>query len=132
MPEAQAETLCPEHAAETAALVKEQGIKAKGTPGAAVLVQRHGKVLHMAGYGCADVATGKRVSLSSMFDFASMSKHITALAILKLEEDGKLSLDDEVVTHLPEFAVPVKGCAVTIRDLLNHVSGLTEYTRGRR
>jgi CubicO group peptidase (beta-lactamase class C family) len=130
MPEAQAETLCPEHAAEIVALVKEQGIKAKGTPGAAVLVQRHGKVLHMAGYGCADVATGKRVSLSSMFDFASMSKHITALAILKLEEDGKLSLDDEVVTHLPDFAVPVKGCAVTIRDLLNHVSGLTEYTAG--
>ncbi len=130
MTEVQADTLCHEHATEIAELVKELGIRAKKTPGAAILVLRHGKILHMAGYGCADMATGRRISSASMFDLASMSKHITALAILRLVEDGELALNDQVVTHLPDFAVPVEGRAVTIRDLLHHVSGLTEFTGG--
>jgi CubicO group peptidase (beta-lactamase class C family) len=84
--------------------------------------------LHLAGYGFADLKAGARITPDSLFDLASVSKNITGVAIMTLVEKGKLKLDQPVAKYLEDFAVPVKGRAVTITDLLHHVSGLADYT----
>jgi len=111
---------------EIRALVEEK-IDVNG-PGVAILVSRHGVPLHMAGYGMADVKAGTPITPDSLFDLASVSKHMTGVAILTLVEKGTLKLDQPVAQCLEDFAVPVKGRAVTVTDLLHHVSGLADYT----
>jgi CubicO group peptidase (beta-lactamase class C family) len=111
---------------EIRALVEEK-IDLNG-PGAAILVSRNGVPVHLAGYGLADIKTGTAITADSLFDLASVSKHITGVAILTLVEKGKLKLDQPVAESLRDFAVPVKGRPVTIADLLHHVSGLADYT----
>ncbi|MEY2520701.1 MAG: hypothetical protein QOF24_2460 [Verrucomicrobiota bacterium] len=91
-------------------------------------MSRYGVPLHLAGYGFADLKAGARITPDSLFDLASVSKNITGVAIMTLVEKGKLKLDQPVAKYLEDFAVPVKGRAVTITDLLHHVSGLADYT----
>ena len=114
------------HGHEIRALV-EAKIERDG-PGVAILVSRNGAPIHMAGYGLADVKEAVPITTDSLFDLASVSKHITGVAILTLVEKGKLKIDKPVVEYLRDFKVPVKGRAVTVNDLLHHVSGLANYT----
>jgi CubicO group peptidase (beta-lactamase class C family) len=97
-------------------------------PGVAILVSRNGVPLHLAGYGLADVKSETPITADSLFDLASVSKQITGVAILTLLEQGKLELDKPVRDYIEDFKVPVKGRAVTVNDLLHHVSGLADYT----
>jgi CubicO group peptidase (beta-lactamase class C family) len=76
----------------------------------------------------ADVKAGVPITLDSLFDLASVSKNMTAVAILTLVEKGQLTLDQPVAHYLKDFVVPVQGRAVTVTDLLHHVSGLADYT----
>jgi CubicO group peptidase (beta-lactamase class C family) len=94
-------------------------------PGAAVALVRGDRVLLVRGYG--HDATGQRVTGTSLFRVASLSKAFTALAVMQLVDAGKLDLDDPVQEHLPEFQLddPRAG-QVTVRELLNHTSGLTD------
>jgi CubicO group peptidase (beta-lactamase class C family) len=95
-----------------------------GSPGAAVIVVRDGKVLFQSAYGEADLRTGELVTTGTVFHLASVGKQMTAVALLQLVETGKLALDDPVAKHLPEL----KGWAdnVTIRHLLLHTGGLPD------
>jgi CubicO group peptidase (beta-lactamase class C family) len=111
---------------EIRALV-EKRIDGNG-PGAAILVSRNGAPLHLSGYGLADVKMRAPITPDSLFDLASVSKHITGVALLTLVEKGKLKVDQPVVDYLKDFAVSVKGRPVTLLDLLHHVSGLADYT----
>ena len=113
-------------ASEVRALV-EKKIDLNG-PGVAILVSRHGVPLHMAGYGLADIKAGTPITPDSLFDLASVSKHMTGMAILTLVEKGKVKVAKPVSDYLEDFAVSVKGRAVTVTDLLHHVSGLADYT----
>jgi CubicO group peptidase (beta-lactamase class C family) len=97
-------------------------------PGVAVLVSRNGVPLHLAGYGLADLKAGTRITPDSLFDLASVSKNITGVAIMTLVEKGSLKLDQPVSKYVGDFEVPVKGRAITLLDLLHHVSGLADYT----
>src|ERR1044071_235059 len=97
-------------------------------PGVAVLVSRNGVPLHMAGYGLADVKARLPITADSFFDLASVSKHMTGVAILTLAEKRKLTVERPVADYLKDFRVPIKGRAVTVTDLLHHVSGLADYT----
>ena len=92
-------------------------------PGAAVLVVRDGKALVHKGYGLADVDAGVPVTPATNFRLASVSKQFTATAILLLEHDGRLHLDDPVQRWLP--ALPQSN--ITLRHLLTHTSGLLDY-----
>jgi CubicO group peptidase (beta-lactamase class C family) len=114
------------HGSQIRTLVEEK-IDVNG-PGVAVLVSRYGVPLHLAGYGFADLKAGTRITPDSLFDLASVSKNITGVAIMTLVEKGKLKLDEPIAKYLEDFAVPVKGRAVMITDLLHHVSGLADYT----
>ncbi len=99
-------------------------------PGVAILVMKDGRPLLQKTVGFADVATKRPINRQTVFDLASVSKPITGLAIASLVEDGKLRLEDSVESVLPDFRVPRRGRAITIRDLLQHTSGLADYTSG--
>jgi CubicO group peptidase (beta-lactamase class C family) len=93
-------------------------------PGAAIEVIRDGKVVLRKGYGMADVEHAAPNTPATAYHVASMSKQFTAFAIHLLEQDGKLSLDDDVRKYLPEL--PDYGKTITIRHLLQHTSGLRD------
>ena len=93
-------------------------------PGAAVAVWRGGRTLFAKGYGMANLAYDVPFTAATPTNIGSTSKQFTAFAIMLLVEDGKLSLDDDVRTHLPE--VPDLGKVVTVRHLLTHTSGYRE------
>jgi CubicO group peptidase (beta-lactamase class C family) len=100
----------------------------KNGPGAAVLISSHGDVKLRKCYGMTDVAGKQPITPRSVFDLASLSKNFTATAVLLLASQGKLSLTDPVVKVLPDFHVPVKSRAITVSDLVHHLSGLADYT----
>jgi CubicO group peptidase (beta-lactamase class C family) len=93
-------------------------------PGCAVSVMKAGKIRYARGYGLADVANGIPMTAATPVSVASTSKQFTALAVLLLESEGKLRLEDDVRRYVPE--VPDFGHTITIRMLLNHTSGLRE------
>jgi CubicO group peptidase (beta-lactamase class C family) len=96
----------------------------------AALVARDGRVLLEKGYGLADRASGRANGPDTTFEIASATKPITALAVLRLEEAGKLSLDDPIEKHLE--GVPADKRGITIRHLLSHASGMPRSAAGGR
>jgi D-alanyl-D-alanine carboxypeptidase len=97
------------------------------TAGGAVAVMRHGKVVFSRGYGSANLETGTPVTPDSVFRIGSLTKQFTAAAVLTLVDDGKLSLDDKVRKYIPELPA---DDATTIRQLLTHTAGFTDYVGG--
>jgi CubicO group peptidase (beta-lactamase class C family) len=93
-------------------------------PGCAVGVSRRGRTVFERGYGMANLETETPIQPTSIFHVASIAKQFTAAAILLLERDGKLSLDDDIRKYLPE--IPDYGTTITIRHLLAHTSGLRD------
>ncbi|QHT69180.1 beta-lactamase family protein [Rhodocytophaga rosea] len=89
-----------------------------------VLVAQHGQVIYKGAFGYGDFKTKDTLTPQSTFQLASVSKQFTAMAVMILQEKGKLSYDDEVTKFYPEF--PYKG--ITVRHLLTHRSGLPDYT----
>lgn len=95
------------------------------TPGCAVGVAEHGAVALRAGYGMADLERGVPVTADTVFESGSVAKQFTAMAILLLAQQGKISLDDPMRKYLPEL--PDYGASLKIRHVLSHVSGLREW-----
>lgn len=99
-----------------------------GIPGAAVGFAKDGEALFAQGYGYADRATQRRVTSSTLFHIASVTKTVTATAVMKLVEEGKLALDAPIGRYL-DFPVvnPVHpDVPIRIRHLLTHTSSITE------
>lgn len=94
------------------------------SPGCAVAAARAGTPLLARGYGMADLEQGTRITPETVFESGSVAKQFTAFALLLLEQDGRLSLDDDVRRHLPEL--PDFGSPITLRHMLTHTSGLRE------
>lgn len=95
-------------------------------PGIAVVIVKDGQIKYLAGFGVTNVEHPSPVTPQTVFDLASCSKSFTALAILLLEKDRLLNLDSPIIDYLPElrFADPGAESIITVRDLLNHTSGL--------
>ena len=116
-------------------------------PGSVTLVMRKGKVVHYEALGLMDISSKKPMTRDAIFRMYSMTKPITAVAVLMLYEEGRLMLDDQVSKYIPAFANPVvivsqppRGKArywppgriytepasreITVRDLLTHTAGL--------
>jgi CubicO group peptidase (beta-lactamase class C family) len=100
--------------------------------GAVTLVATQQKVVHLGVIGQADLASGTAMRPDTIFWIASMTKPVTATALLMLQDEGKLSVDDPVGKHITELAnlkTPSgKAANLTIRHLLTHTSGLAEAT----
>ncbi|MGB8063475.1 MAG: serine hydrolase domain-containing protein [Candidatus Sulfotelmatobacter sp.] len=95
------------------------------SPGCALAVVKDGHIVYEHGYGMANLELGIAITPQSVFDIGSISKQITAMAILLLAQEHKLSLDDDVRKYLPE--IPDYGSTITIRHMLHHTSGLRNY-----
>ena len=94
------------------------------TPGAAVAVIQDGKIVFQEGYGIAHLEYGIPITPDTVFHVASVSKQFTAMALVLLEQDGKLSLNDTIHKYLPEL--PDYGRPIAIRALLQHTSGIRD------
>ncbi|GAB3699566.1 hypothetical protein GCM10027592_25750 [Spirosoma flavus] len=88
-----------------------------------VLVAEQGKVRFQKALGTANIDTKEPLTTQSAFNLASVSKQFIAMMIMQLQEQGKLKYDEPVQTYLPDFPYT----AISVRDLLNHTSGLPEY-----
>lgn len=88
----------------------------------AVLAGRGGKVIAAVGVGQTGEKKSAPIAVDTLFEIASCTKPFTAIAVMKLAEDGKLSLDDSIAEHLP--GVPEHSRAITVRHLLQHTSGI--------
>lgn len=95
-------------------------------PGAAVIVVKDGRVVFRKGYGMANLELGVPIEPNMIFRIGSITKQFTAVAILMLAEQGKLSLDDEITKFLPDY--PTQGHKITVEHLLTHTSGIKSYT----
>lgn len=93
-------------------------------PGCALGVYQDGKVLYARGYGMASLQNGIALSPRSVLDVGSISKQFTAMAILLLQQEGKLSLDDPIRKYIPEM--PAYADKVTLRRALSQTSGLRD------
>jgi CubicO group peptidase (beta-lactamase class C family) len=93
-------------------------------PGAVIGVVKDGEMVFSKAYGKANITHNLDFKLNTPTNIGSVSKQFTAFAILLLEQQGLLSLDDDVRKHIPEF--PDFGELITIKNLLNHTNGLRE------
>lgn len=101
-------------------------LRERNIPGAAVAVIKNGKVVKMKGYGLASVEFDVPVNTETVFEIGSVSKQMTAAAIMLLVEDGKVKLDAPISAYLPN--TPDSWRDVTVRHLLTHSSGIKSYT----
>jgi CubicO group peptidase (beta-lactamase class C family) len=95
------------------------------TPGIAVLVRKDGRAVFERGYGVRDLRTFAAIDARTNFRLASCTKQFTAMAIMLLVHEGKLRYDETLTEVFAEF--PAYGKTITIRDLLQHTSGLQDY-----
>jgi len=100
-------------------------LKSATAPGAAVLVVRNGQPVFRRGYGITDLRSIRPIDAETNFRIASFSKQFTAACIMLLVRDGRLHYDDHLTDFFPE--VPAYGKSITVRNLLNHTSGLPDY-----
>jgi CubicO group peptidase (beta-lactamase class C family) len=100
-------------------------------PGVSVAYFENGKIAWTRAYGFADIAAKKSVTSETLFQAASISKPISALAMLRLVQDGKLTLDEDVNTKLRAWKIPenefIKDQKVTLRRIVSHGAGLTVH-----
>lgn len=99
-----------------------------GSPGCAVGVVESGAIVFARGYGLASIENEVPITPRTVFDLGSTSKQVTSAAVALLALDGTLSLDDNIRKYLPEIPAVKRSPAITVRRLLDHTSGLRDYT----
>lgn len=97
-----------------------------GETGCAALVAKNGQVIYRKAFGLADLELNVPMKPEMVFRIGSITKQFTAIAILQLMEQGKLSLQDEITKYIPDY--PMQGHSITIEHLLTHTSGIKSYT----
>jgi len=95
------------------------------SPGAEVLVSQNGLILYEKALGLADIGNRVKVTPDTKFRIGSVTKQFTAAAILKLQEEGKLNVNDVVSKYIPDYP---RGDEITIHHLLTHTSGIHSFT----
>jgi CubicO group peptidase (beta-lactamase class C family) len=110
--------------AQIADALVRRAFKSDG-PGVAVLITQNGKIVFEKGYGLANLYERVPITPTTRFPIASLTKQFTAAAILKLQQDGKLSVQDQLSKFIPGFP---RGNEVTLHHLLTHTSGIRGFT----
>ncbi len=110
--------------AELADYVLRKSVESE-EPGLVVLVSQDGKIVYQRGFGLSDLRRDVKNSTETQFRIGSVTKQFTAAAILKLQEQGKLSVDDKISKYFEDFP---RGDEVTVHHLLTHTSGIRSYT----
>ncbi len=100
-------------------------IQQSGVPAIDVALAKKGTILYAHGYGLSNLATHLPAQSTTIFEIGSITKQFSAALIMKLQEQGRLHIDDSIAPYLPQYAFPP---GVTIRMLLTHTSGLADFT----
>lgn len=100
-------------------------LQMKKAPGIALLVSKDGEILYSKGFGFADIGNNQPITPQTKFRIGSITKQFTSAAILKLQEERKISVKDKLSKFIPDFP---RGNEVTIHHLLTHTSGIQTYT----
>ncbi len=106
--------------------VDELYFEFKNTPGVVVAIYKDGNISFSKGYGMANLDYDIPITSKTVFDIGSVSKQFTAACIFLLEQQGKLSIDDPIQKFIPEIPV-YHNDKITLRNLINHTSGLRDY-----
>lgn len=112
------------HAAKRIDADVEAILQRTGTPGATILIAKHGHIMYRHAYGVGDREDRRPATMETEYEIGSITKQFTAAAILQLLEAGKLHLDDKLSTYLPRSP---HASELTLRQLLSHTSGIPEY-----
>lgn len=111
---------------DTVAIIeKSLGIYLPHNPGCQLSIKRNGQLIFSKAYGMADLEHNIPLTLTSKIEAGSVSKQFTAAAILLLEQQGKLSLDDDVRKFIPEL--PAYGNVIKLEQMMHHTSGLKDW-----
>jgi CubicO group peptidase (beta-lactamase class C family) len=105
--------------------VKTQ-MRERHIPGAALAIIKDGRLIKAEGYGLANVELNVPATKETVFEIGSITKQITAAAIMLLVEEGRVNLDEKIGKYLPN--TPESWNNVTVRHLLTHTSGIKSYT----
>lgn len=97
-----------------------------GGPGGVALVVKDGKTIYHKAFGMANLELNVKMTPENIFRIGSITKQFTAVAILKLAEEGKIDLDANITGYIKDY--PTHGHSITIKHLLNHTSGIKSYT----
>ena len=122
---AHAQTLSVSELSERVDLLAKQAL-ARPVAGISIAVAHNGRIVFARGYGLANIEHSVAVTPDTVFHIASVSKNILTGVILRLAEENKLRLDAEVTEYVPE--APTHGRHITVRQLLNHTSGIYSFT----
>lgn len=104
--------------------IARQVLQQTGVPSASIAIVQHGKLVYTRAYGKARLQPPMHATPAMRYSIGSISKQFTAAAILLLQEDGKLSIDDTVGKYVPDLT---RGDQITIRQILSHTSGYQDY-----
>ena len=96
-----------------------------GGPGASVVVTDHGKIVYLGARGLADIAAKRPITPTTVFRLGSITKQFASATVLQLAAEGRIKLSAPIATYLPAFP---NGRAITVAELLNHTSGIQDYT----
>lgn len=119
-----AQTQLPADLTEKIDKVVTDTLSRTGVPSASVAIVKDGNIAYVKAYGDARIEPKTPATSSMRYSIGSISKQFTAAAILLLQEQGKLSLDDKVAKYVPDLT---RANEVTIRQLLSHTSGYQDY-----
>lgn len=122
-----AEVLPPARQQEIEKLVAQE-MSRQNMPGLSIAVATGGELAWSAGYGLADLENFVPAKALTMYRLASVSKPITAVAVMQLSEAGKIDLDHSIRRYVPTF--PAKPWTITVRQLLGHLGGIRHYESG--
>jgi CubicO group peptidase (beta-lactamase class C family) len=95
-------------------------------PGGVFLISQKGKPVFKKAFGMANLELDSKLNTNSVFQIGSMTKQFTAIAILMLEEQGKLKVTDPISKYIPSYP---NGNNITIHHLLTHTSGIKDFTK---
>ena len=100
--------------------------KDKNGPGGVFMVAKNGKAIYQKSFGKANIELDVNLTIDFIFQIGSMTKQFTAISILMLEEQGKLSTNDTISKYIPDYP---NGNKITIHHLLTHTSGIKDFTK---
>lgn len=98
----------------------------KQGPGGAFMVAQKGKIIYQKAFGKGNLELGNNLTTESVFQLGSMTKQFTAVAVLLLEQQGKLKVSDHISKYIPDYP---GGDKITIHHLLTHTSGIKDFTK---
>lgn len=114
---------CINNQSNNSALIKT--VNVEDIPGCAVAVIQNGEIIYQNEFGMADLESQQPITSKTKFNLASVSKQFTAYSVLLLEEEGLLSLNDDIKKYFPE--IQNFNFKISIKDLISHTSGIREY-----